>query len=107
MEISSPLKKTKWGELVSDDLEGKQAALDYGNGSSPALKHREGVVNATYVQAVHLSAPAERISCVKTPDQSVTGVDEVKQQLSREVEPAQPGTSGRKKLYNNKKRGSR
>ena len=55
---------------------------------------------------VHLSAPAERISCVKTPDQSVTGVDEVKQQLSREVEPVQPGTSGRKKLYRNKKRGS-
>ena len=62
MEISSPLKKTKWGELVSDDLEGKQAALDYGNGSSPALKQREGVVNTTNVQAVHLPAPAECVS---------------------------------------------
>ena len=92
--------------MVSDELEGKQAALDYGNGSSPALKQREGVVNTTNVQAVHLLAPAERISCEKTPDQSVTGVDEVKQQLSREVEPVQPGTSGRKKLYRNKKRGS-
>ena len=31
--------------------------------------------------------------------------NEVKQQLSREVEPVQPGTSGRKKLYRNKERG--